>query len=174
MITTDRLLIRKFCNKDYKDLYEYLSMESVYEYEPGEPISLETAMKLAIERAKTNDFYAVVLKTEDKMVGHIYFQQIEPKEIMTWEIGYIFSPKYQKQGYATESAKALIHYSFQNFATHRVTAHCNPKNTASWKLLENIGMQREGLQRQNIFFRKDERGLPIWQDTYDYAILVTN
>jgi hypothetical protein len=32
-------------------------------------------------------------------------------------------------------------------------------------------MKREGLLKQNVYFRKDEQGKPIWQDTYEYGIL---
>ena len=52
-----------------------------------------------------------------------------------------------------------------------VTAMCNPLNTASWKLMERLGMRREGHLIQNIWFKRDERGEPIWSDTYEYAIL---
>jgi RimJ/RimL family protein N-acetyltransferase len=37
--------------------------------------------------------------------------------------------------------------------------------------MEKIGMHREGHFRQNIFFRRDEQGRPLWTDTYEYAIL---
>ena len=52
-----------------------------------------------------------------------------------------------------------------------VTAECNPMNVRSWKLMERLGMRREGEFRQNVYFRKDSDGNPVWQDTYQYAIL---
>ena len=48
---------------------------------------------------------------------------------------------------------------------------CNPENTPSWRLMERLGMRREGHLRKNIWFFRDENGRPIWQDTYEYAIL---
>jgi len=54
---------------------------------------------------------------------------------------------------------------------HRVVAHCNPENTASWRLLEKIGFRREGLLRQDVFFRRDAGGEPLWADTCVYALL---
>ena len=108
------------------------------------------------------------------MVGHLYFAQIEPKEVLTWELGYIFNPAYQKHGYASESARGLIEYGFANLGIHRVEAHCNPQNVASWRVMEKIGMQREGYFRQNIFFQRDAEGEPIWLDTFEYAILQTD
>jgi ribosomal-protein-alanine N-acetyltransferase len=171
MINTSRLLIRQFQEQDYSSLFEYLSNPSIYRFEPGEPISLEEAKELASERSQGNDFWAVVLKGEQKMVGHLYFKQIEPIEFLTWELGYIFSPAFQKKGYATESAYGLIQYGFEHFGIHRVIAHCNPENIASWRVLEKIGMKREGYFRKNIFFHTTPDGSPLWIDTYAYAIL---
>jgi len=127
---------------------------------------------LCKERSKDNKFLAVVLK--NKVIDHIYFSQIEPKELMTWETGYIFNRKYQKNGFATEALKAVIEYGFKNLCIHKITAHCSPKNISSWKLLERVNMKREGKLRKNIYFRKDDKRNPIWLDTYEYGILKEN
>lgn len=171
MIKTSRLLIRPFQGQDYSSLFEYLSNPTIYRFEPGEPISLEQARALALERSRETDFWAVVLKDDQKMVGHLYFKHIEPKEFLTWELGYIFNPVFQNKGYATESAIGLIQYGFEHMGIHRVIAHCNPENMASWRVLEKIGMKREGHFRKNIFFHTTSDGSPLWIDTYEYAIL---
>lgn len=171
MITTSRLLIRQFQAQDYISLFEYLSNPIIYRFEPGEPISLEKAKELSLERAQGNDFWAVILRSDQKMVGHLYFKQTEPKEFLTWELGYIFNPAFHNKGYATESAYELIHYGFKYFGIHRVIAYCNPENIASWKVLEKIGMRREGLFRKNVFFRTITDGSPLWVDSFEYAIL---
>lgn len=171
MIQTSRLIIRPFQEPDYDSLYEYLSDPQIYLYEPGEPITLDRARQLTMERSHGSIFWAVVLKDTQKMVGHLYFQQTEPLELLTWELGYIFNPRFQNNGYASESAAALIRYGFDHWGIHRVTAHCNPENIASWKVLENIGMRREGHFHRNIFFKTAANGSPIWVDTFEYAIL---
>ena len=126
---------------------------------------------MAFDRSLGSDFWAVALKDTDQLVGHLYFAQTMPKELLTWELGYIFNPAFQGQGFATESSTALIRYGFEHWDIHRVVAHCNPENIASWRVMEKIGMQREGYFRQNIFFKRDASGNPIWLDTYEYAIL---
>ena len=168
-IKTKRLLIRNFTEIDYNDLYEYLSDKETYKFEPGEPISIETAKILCNKRAKNNDFLAVQLM--NKVIGHIYFSQTKPKKIMTWETGFIFNRKYQGKGYATESLTAVIEYGFKNMNIHKIIAHCSPKNISSWKLLERVKMRREGKLRKNIYFNKDKNGNPIWLDTYEYGLL---
>ncbi len=171
MINTSRLLIRQFQEQDYNSLFDYLSNPTVYRFEPGEPISLEKAKELTLERSQGTDFWAVILKSEQKLVGHLYFKQTEPKEFLTWELGYIFNPAFHNKGYATESAYELVHYGFIHFGIHRLIAHCNPENVASWKVLEKIGMRREGFFRKNVFFRRNVDGSPVWVDSFEYAIL---
>jgi ribosomal-protein-alanine N-acetyltransferase len=171
MIHTSRLLIRKFEEQDFKSLFEYLSNPSIYRFEPGEPVSLEKAKELARERSQNNDFWAVTLKSAKKMIGHLYFKQIEPNEFLTWELGYIFNPAFHNEGYATESSCAIIRYGFEELGIHRIKADCNPENVASWRVLEKAGMKREGHFKKNIFFRRDKGGFPMWTDTFEYAIL---
>ena len=72
------------------------------------------------------------------------------------------------KGYAKESCKELIALAFSN-GVHRIFAKCDPKNQASWRLLESLGFEREAHLKQNVYFWKDDTGKPIWKDTYIYA-----
>jgi ribosomal-protein-alanine N-acetyltransferase len=171
LLTTERLVIRPFRESDYRDLYEYLSLPETYLYEPGEPITLEQAEQLALERAKGTNFWAVILKETGKMIGHISFFQEEPRHFLTWEIGFIFNPAYQNKGYATEASRAVIKYAFKELGAHRIVGNCDRKNTASWRVLEKCGMKREGARRKNAYFHLDENWKPRWVDSYMYAIL---
>ena len=169
MIETERLYIRTFTESDFMDLFEYLSVPSVYLFEPGAPITLDEAKEMAVQRSTSNDFLGVVLKETGKMVGHLYFKGLEPVERRTWELGYIFNPKYYGKGYASEAANAITLHAFVNLKAHRIMARCNPQNTASWRLLERVGYVREGHFKKYGFVHKDERGNPIWTDAYEYS-----
>lgn len=170
-IYTENLLIRNHKESDWEDLYEYLSLEEIYTYEPGGPISIEDSKSIIKERSKESKFLAVVLRSSSKMIGHLYFNQLDPKHFMTWELGYIFNPKYQGEGYCSEASLAISKYAFNELNAHKITAYSNIKNTASWKVLEKIGMDREGLIKQKGFFRKDKDGNPLWNDCYLYGLL---
>ncbi|MGF7144489.1 RimJ/RimL family protein N-acetyltransferase [Anaerotaenia torta] len=165
---TKRLLIRRFLPDDWQDLFEYLSQEEVVKYEPYEVFTEEQSRQEAIRRSERPDFWAVCLQDTGRLIGNVYLAK---QEFGTWELGYVFNKNYQGNGYATEAAKALIEDSFENHDAHRVVAMCNPLNTASWKLLERLGLRREGYLKKNIWFFKDENDSPIWQDTYEYAVL---
>jgi ribosomal-protein-alanine N-acetyltransferase len=170
-IETSRLVIRRFRSDDSRDLFAYLSLTEVYEFEPGEPVTAEQAQELADVRSRGSAFWAVELRAERRMVGHLYFPLVDPAELMTYELGYIFSPSYQRLGYATEAARALVEHAFAALGAHRVIAQCNPANAASWRVLEKIGFVREGHLRRNCFIRRDGEGRPLWQDTFEYGLL---
>lgn len=166
-IETERLVIRYFNENDGNDLYEYLSRPEVVKFEPYPPLTYRKAVEEARRRKDDHRFYAVSLKS-GKVIGTLYLSR---GEFNTWELGYVFHNDYWGNGYAYESAGALINYAFQNFGTRRMVAVCNPLNRRSWKLLERLGFRREGTLIQNVYFAKDETGNPIWQDTFEYGLL---
>ncbi len=173
MLETDRLVVRPFKESDYPDLYEYLSLEETYRFEPGNPVSLEEAKEYALKRANSINWWAVILKedTKNKLIGHISLFQTDFEILRTWEIGYIFNPAFHNKGYCTEAARAVIEYVFSELKAHRIVAYCTPANPASWRVLEKCGMTREGLLRGNTYFRTDDNGNPHWFDSFVYAIL---
>jgi RimJ/RimL family protein N-acetyltransferase len=167
-VETERLLIRQFSPDDWRDLFEYLSQEDVVTFEPYDVFTMEASKQEASRRANDNDFWAVCLKGCEKLIGNIYLSK---QDFETWELGYVFNKKYQGNGYATEAAKALLDDVFRKQNAHKVIAMCNPLNVSSWKVLERLRFQREGHLKQNIYFKKDTAGNPIWADTYEYGIL---
>lgn len=171
IMETERLIVRNFKKEDWKDLFEYLSQKEVLKYEPENPSDEEDCRKKAEDRSKGNNFFAVCLKDTGKMIGHLFFQQIEPTDFLTWELGYIFNPAYYGRGYATEASKRILKFGFEELGAHRITALCNPENIPSWRLMERLGMRREGHFKKKGFFRLDQDGKPAWHDAYEYAIL---
>jgi RimJ/RimL family protein N-acetyltransferase len=171
VIETRRLLIRNFRPEDWRDLQKYISREEVLRFEPHWNCSDEACQKAAQDFAVGNDFWAAELKGSPKMIGHVYFHQIEPAEFMTWDLGYIFNPDYHGRGYATEACRGVLRYGFANLKAHRVSAKCSPENVRSWKLMERLGMRREGHGLKCVTFIKAADGEPIWWDEYQYAIL---
>jgi hypothetical protein len=66
---TERLIIRKFCANDWKDLYEYLSQKETVKYEPYEIFTEEESRKEALNRSENDVFWAVCLKSSGKLIG---------------------------------------------------------------------------------------------------------
>ena len=169
-LESERLLLRRFQPDDWPDLHEYLSQEETVKYEPYGVFSEESSQEEATQRAQNNDFWAVSLKSNGKLIGNLYAAK---RDFDTWELGYVFNAKYHGAGYATEAARALVDMLFRSQGAHRVAAMCNPENERSWKLLERLGFRREGYLLQNVCFKKDEAGRPIWTDTLEYGMLAS-
>ena len=104
----------------------------------------------------------------DKVIGNVYLAK---QNDYTWEVGWVFNRAFQHHGYATEAAHAAMDWAFRQQSAHRIIAKCDPRNPASWKLMERLGMRREGEWKKNVFFFRDENGNPLWKDTYQYAVL---
>lgn len=170
-IFTSRLCLRSFSLDDARDLLDYLSDERIYQFDPGAPIREDRAFSTAAKLAASPDYWAVEQRDEQRVIGQVLLRRQEPFSLQTWELGYTISPAYQRKGYAAEAVEALLRYAFQTIQLHRVAAYCSPLNPASWRLLEKLGFCREGLLRENIFFRRDDAGEPVWMDSYLYSLL---
>ena len=169
-VETERLILRRFREGDLQDLYEYLSDPRVVAFEPYKPMTLEQVRENLAWRVSTEEMIAVERKTTGKLIGNVYLGR---REFDALEIGFVFNRRYQRLGFARESCEKLIDAAFAA-GIHRIYAECDPDNTASWGLLERLGFLREAHLRQNVYFRRDADGAPIWKDTYLYAALSTD
>ena len=82
------------------------------------------------------------------------------------ELGWVIAPEHGGRGYATEAVAAIVDVCFRHLGLRRVIAGCFAENTASWRLMERIGMRRESTGRRDGLHRT--RG---WMDGYFYALL---
>ena len=149
-IKTARLLLRRFRESDYDDLFEFLSQLEDDEFEGYSGITYDNGREHLRQRLGSEEFYAVVLPDSGKVIGNIY---CGARDFAAKEVGYIINKDYQRQGCAAEALSAVIRSAFQE-GVHRAYAECDPRNTASWKLLESVGFRREAHLRQNVFSRK--------------------
>jgi RimJ/RimL family protein N-acetyltransferase len=166
-IETERLIIRNFEMKDESDLGEYMLQRIDAEFERYEDFTIEKVAEEIKYRVGSDEFYAIEMKMNGKVVGNIYMGH---RDFEAREVGYVLNEDYQSRGYGSEAAKATVDYFLKN-GTRRIFAECNPDNIPSWKLMEKIGLKREAHFRKNVSFRKDSNGKPIYWDTYVYARL---
>jgi len=107
---TERLLIRRFHPDDWKDLHEYLSQETTVQYEPYNIFTEGQSKQEALKRSENDAFWAVCLKSSRRLIGNIYLAE---QDFETWELGYVFNADFLGHGYATEAARALLDYAFE-------------------------------------------------------------
>jgi RimJ/RimL family protein N-acetyltransferase len=164
-IETQRLRIRSFQPDDWQAVYDYTSDPAVMMYIPEGPFTPEQAKAFVAENmGEQARAFAVVLKTDDTLVGHMVFHPWFA--LGPYEIGWVFNRAYHGHGYATEAAMALLRYGFETLHLHRIIATAQPENVASCRVMEKLGMRREAHFRKCIM-RPDDR----WWDEYFYALL---
>ena len=164
-IQTERLNIRPFIASDLDDIYAYMSDEETsYYIEQGCLDRQATEQFLHDNLSSSAKCYALELNDSDKVVGHVEFYPCFGEH--TYEIGWIIHPSFQRQGYAFEATNSLITKGFEELAIHRIIATCQPDNHASYRLMEKLGMVREG-----HFIKCIPKPNGVWWDEYAYAIL---
>ncbi len=82
------------------------------------------------------------------------------------ELGWTIDPAHAGRGYATEAVRELLRICFEDLGLRRVTAPCFAENTASWRLMERVGMRREAHNVRDSLHRSG-----AWLDGYFYALL---
>lgn len=170
-IETPRLILRDFRKGDLKAVHAYSSLEKVAKYMVWGPNSLAQS-KQAIEgflddqRMRPREIFdvAVTLKPKLHVIGGAGVR-VTDRDNLTGEIGYTLHPDFWGFGLATEAAHALISAGFNELGLQRIVAHCDQRNKASARVMERLGMRREGVFRSSKIIHGQ------WQDEYLYAIL---
>jgi len=93
--------------------------------------------------------FAITLKSDRSLVGTVGLKEID-RDHRRAEMGYWIAVERWGNGYATESAKALLAFAFDTLELNRIYAGHFDGNPASGRVLQKIGMRREGVQRQHI------------------------
>ena len=171
-ITTERLVLRSFLPRDVDDVLAYRSQADVVRYIPGEPRNREQVSDLVAHSTTAgliDDKHAHLTLAVDlggRVVGDVMLalNGLDGSDGKQVELGWVFTPDVQGQGYATEAARALADVAFTQIGAHRVWAQLEPENTASSRICERLGMRREAFFEKGSWFK--ER----WTDLAIYAI----
>jgi RimJ/RimL family protein N-acetyltransferase len=167
---TERLLLRKPRLEDTRAIFEgWAQDEEVTRYltwRPHQKIEETQAFLqsclLAWER-ETRFPYMITLIESGEVFGMIDPRLEGPKVA----IGYVVARASWGKGYVPEATRAVIDWAFQQSSIYRVYATTDIENIASQRVLEKVGMQREGLLRKYIV-HPNIRDVP--RDSYIYAI----
>lgn len=170
-IHTPRLLLREFRDTDFDAVHAYGADPEVVRYMdwgPNTPDDTHAflgrmfAAQAQWPRPDVN--LAVEHLVDGRVIGAIRLA-ITDAANRTADLGYSYARAYWRQGLGVEAARAMMDAGFKILGLHRIYAHCDARNTGSYRLLEKVGMRREGLLRQNVRLRG------AWRDTCHYAIL---
>ena len=172
---TERLSMYELSLSDLSDIHQLHSLKETDEFNtlgiPDSIQSTENLLKGWIEQQQASPriayIFRIQLKQTSQFVGLIALT-VGKLNFKIAEVWYKIQPTYWRQGYTTEALKKLLEYSFFTLKLHRIEAGCAVENIASIKVLEKVGMVREGLKRSILPIRGE------WVDAYLYSILETD
>jgi RimJ/RimL family protein N-acetyltransferase len=170
-LATRRLSLRDYTMADVPSVYAYVQDPAYWQYQRAEapkPEQLESLIQLVVQSQETPQrlayFLAAVRKDTGEIVGEAVLKLTNPTE-RQGEIGFGVAPKFWKQGFGSEIAAAVLETAFSHFKLHRVAALCSPDNKGSIRIMQKLGMAREGLLRDVHF------GRGKWWSTVIYSLL---
>ena len=169
-IETERLILRKPNMDDAPAIFSYAQDPEVTRYMTWRPHKNveETCciveLMLKLWDAGEAYSYAITLKNSDTVIGMI---AMHPEGFKVG-IGYVLAHPHWGKGYVTEAALAVTNWLLKQPDIYRVFATCDIENVASARVMEKIGMQREGILRKYILHPNIS---DVPRDSYMYAIV---
>lgn len=149
---TERLILRPWLPTDLDDLYEYSTDGRVGSMAGWKPhTSIEEAQKALNEYISQENHWAIVLKTENKVVGAIKLNPDNDRgKYYAKAISFVLSPFYWKKGIMTEAAKRVVRYAFDEIKIDLMSAFHYSENERSKRVVEKCGFQYEITLSQSV------------------------
>ncbi|HEX7355765.1 MAG TPA: GNAT family N-acetyltransferase [Mycobacteriales bacterium] len=169
-LTTARLRLRPVSTADADALFRLHSSASVLRYWDAPPWK---------ERARADRFIAASAQMADEGSGARWALECASDgaflgwcSLTRWNrdyrsaaLGYCLNEAAWGRGYATEGARAVLHWAFETLNLHRVQAETDTRNLASARVLEKLGFVREGTRREDCIVDGDV------SDSWVYGLL---
>jgi RimJ/RimL family protein N-acetyltransferase len=152
VIQTERLTLRHFRTDDIQAFAETMADAEVVRYLGGEPNDREDAWRKLLTGAgfwslMGIGMWAVERRSDHRLIGHLGFfdfqRDMQPSIAGEPEMGWIFNPRAQGQGNATEACEAALDWFDRTQPPASIPAIISPENAASMRLAERLGFKRQ-------------------------------
>lgn len=169
-LQTARLVLRPFALSDAPVVRELAGHRSIADTTLNIPHPYEEGMAEDWIATHADQYeqgngvqFAITLREEETFIGAAGLNCNE--RFNRAELGYWIGRPRWNRGYCTEAARAVLDHAFRVMGLHRVVAHHLQRNPASGRVMEKLGMTREGVAREHIM--KWDR----YEDVVMYGIL---
>ena len=152
ILETERLLLREFDETDAAAFYPLGSDPAIIRY-TGDPGGGLQSVEHALEILRSHPLadygkhgfgrWACLHKADGRLIGFAGLKRLE--ELGEVDVGYRLLPAYWGRGLATEASRAAVDYGFTRLGLPRILGLVDPKNAASVRVLEKLGMTFVGM-----------------------------
>lgn len=153
-IETERLLLRRFTVDDAQEFFQNVTSDLEVNRFLTWPLheTVEDTKTLLSEWTKRYESperycWAIVLKETGQIVGTIAAPTVKNR-IETVEVTYCIGSKWWGQGIVPEALKNVMKYFFEEIQANRIEAGFDANNPKSGRVMEKVGMKKEGFMRQ--------------------------
>jgi RimJ/RimL family protein N-acetyltransferase len=150
ILETERLVIRKLSTDDAEFIVDLLNQPSFLRYIGDKGVRNSEDAVRYIQNGPVASYerfgfglYLVELKETGVAIGICGL--LKRDSLPDVDVGFAFLPAYWSQGYALESAAAVMTYGREVLGLRRIVAITSPDNDPSIRLLEKIGLRFEGM-----------------------------
>lgn len=151
LLQTARLILREFSESDIPELVPLIGAREVATttLRIPHPYEEKHAREYIASTPKENELrLAIRLRNDGRLVGGI---GLHPQmEHLRAELGYWIGVPFWGNGYATEAAREVMRYGFEELKWNRIFAGHFKGNEASRAVILKLGMKYEGCARQSV------------------------
>lgn len=169
---TERLILRDWREEDWAEFFRVTNTPAVMRWLGGvmdaDGMAKQRARVEGCRAAHGHCFWVVERREDGALLGFCGIKRADaPGSTITGahEIGWRFREDAWGRGYAKEAAVATLDLAFGRLGADQVFAVTVADNTASWGLMERLGMQR----RAELDY-PDPRYAPPWRDAIIYSL----
>ncbi|MDD3412833.1 MAG: GNAT family protein [Lachnospiraceae bacterium] len=154
-IETKRLILRKFCKEDAKNMYENWASDSevtkylMWPAHSSEKVS-EEYIGMLLDSYQLKDYYdwAIELKELGQVIGSIGI--VNKNDVVeSVHVGYCVGKKWWNQGLTSEAFQAIIPFLFEEVGVKRIESRHDTNNENSGKVMKKCGLKYEGTLRNS-------------------------
>jgi [ribosomal protein S5]-alanine N-acetyltransferase len=153
---TARLLLRPPSLSDVDDYFALSQSPEFALFALREPLNRDAILQ-RLRRAIELPWHErpeLVVVLDDQLIGWVQLKVDQGDSSAS--LGYGIAPASWGRGFATEAARAMVDYGFETFGLAKIWARVDPRNLASVRVLEKLGMRLEGVLRSHVV-RRGER-----------------
>jgi ribosomal-protein-alanine N-acetyltransferase len=103
---------------------------------------------------------------EGPFIGEVSLGSVQRGPFQSAFVGYWVDAEHAGQGYVPEGVAVILRHGFEELGLHRIEAAIVPRNTASRRVMDKLGLREEGLAERFLQIRG------VWEDHVRYAITI--
>lgn len=171
LLHSEHLYLRECRFEDWKRVHAYSQLPIVSQYQTwGTQTELDSQayvtqiIEAATQQPRSRYAFAIINNKTSQLIGMAELN-IRDQRNKVGEVAYVVHPDFWGRGFASDAANQIISYGFLEHKLHRIFASCDPRNKGSERVMQKLGMKKEGQLRENLKLEDS------WRDSLIYSVL---